>query len=235
MNLDRIYVNRLLLGLAEADRSLLLASLSPVKLETRKTLEASNRRIEFVYFMDSGFVSTVSRKGSHYAIEVSLAGNEGMTGVSFLLGAERTPHETFVQSPGAGWRIAAADLREAMNDSRNLRDRLLLYVHTVTVQMGYSALANARFKVEERLARWLLMAHDRMAGDKIALTQEFLAIMLGVRRPGVTTAINQLESDGLVRLERGEITVLDRAALESAANGSYGDAEVEYERVFPRG
>jgi CRP-like cAMP-binding protein len=234
MNLDRIYTNRLLGGLPEADRALLQASLSPVTLPTRKTLEVGNRAIDFVYFLDSGLASVIARAGSDRAIEIALIGHEGMTGVAVVLGADRTPHETFIQSAGAGWRIAAPDLRDAMRNSQSLRARLLLYAQALAVQTGYTALANARHSIEERLARWLLMAHDRAPGDRVNLTHELLAIMLGIRRPGVTTAINLLESDGFVGLERGEITILDRGGLEGAANGSYGGAEAEYERLFPR-
>lgn len=233
MNLDRIYMNRLLCGLPEADRALLQTALLPVTLSTNKTLEVSNRRIDFVYFLDSGLASTVSRGGSHAAIEISLIGKEGMTGLSVVLGADRTPHESFIQSPGRGWRMPAADLRQAMNESATLRDRLLLYAQALSVQMGYTALANSRYKIEERLARWLLMAHDRASGDQVTLTHEFLAMMLGSRRPGVTTAINILQKAGLIHLERGEITILDRVALEGSANGSYGGAEAEYDRLFP--
>jgi hypothetical protein len=156
-----------------------------------------------------------------------------VTGLAVLLGAGQTPHESFMQAAGAGWRIAAADLRQAMNASESLRDRLLCYAYTLTVQMGYTALANARYKIDERLARWLLMGHDRAPGDQVILTHEFLAMMLGTRRPGVTTALKQLERAGLIRSERGCITILDRAALEDTANGSYGGAEAEYARLFP--
>jgi CRP-like cAMP-binding protein len=227
------YSNRLLCGLAEADRALLQSLLSPVTLPVNKSLEASNRRIAFVYFPESGLVSTVARGSAHHAVEIGLIGNEGMTGLAVMLGAGQTPHESFVQATGAGWRIAAADLRLAMNASESLRDRLLCYAHTLTVQMGYTALANARYKIEERLARWLLMGHDRASGDQVILTHEFLAMMLGTRRPGVTTTLNLLERAGLVRTERGRVTILDRAALEEAANGCYGGAEAEYARLFP--
>ena len=233
LNADRRYANRLLRGLTEADRVLLHPLLSPVALPVNKSLEASNRRIELVYFPECGLASTVARSSTRHAVEIAVIGNEGMTGLAVLLGAGQTPHESFMQAAGAGWRIAAADLRQAMNGSDSLRDRLLRYVYTLTVQMGYTALANARYRIDERLARWLLMGHDRASGDQVILTHEFLAMMLGSRRPGVTTALKQLERAGLIRSERGRVTILDRAALEDTANGSYGGAEAEYARLFP--
>ncbi len=224
--------NRILASLSEADRGLLKPLLSEVELPARKMLEARGRAIDFVYFPASGLASMVATSGSSHAIEIGIVGNDGMTGLPVLLAADRSPHETFMQSPGIGWRIAASDLRAAMDKNANLRGQLLRYAHTLTVQMGYTALANARYKLDERLARWLLMAQDRAHGDKVLLTHEFLALMLGTRRPGVTTAISQLERAGMITSERGQVTILDRHALEETANGSYGAAEAEYARLF---
>jgi CRP-like cAMP-binding protein len=195
-------------------------------------LEARGRRIEQIYFLDSGLASIVASGGTNHSIEIGIVGREGMTGLSVVMAAERSPHETFMQSAGAGWRIAAADLRAAMEQSPTLRDRLLQYCHTLTVQMGFTALSNGRYKLEERLARWLLMAQDRSDGDDIALTHEFLAVMLGTRRPGITTALNEFEKNDIIESRRGVVTVRDRTALEETANGSYGAAEAEYTRLF---
>jgi CRP-like cAMP-binding protein len=224
--------NRILAGLSKADLGLLSPSLAPVDLPLRKMLEARSRRIDHVYFLESGLASVVASGGSNHAIEVAVIGSEGMTGQAIVLAADRSPHETFIQSPGTGWRILAADLRAAMAKSPSLRERLLRYAHVLGVQMGYTALANGRYKLEERLARWLLMAQDRADGAEVILTHEFLATMLGTRRPGVTAALNELQRAGIIASERGRVTVLDRHALEETANGSYGAAEAEYARLF---
>lgn len=224
--------NRILAGLSGADLALLAPGLVDVDLPTRKMLEARNRRIEFVYFLESGMASMVASGGSNHAIEIGLFGNDGMSGLPLLLAADQSPHETFIQSPGAGWRIAAADLRTAMDKSGSLRNHLLRFAHALSVQMGYTALANARYRLDERLGRWLLMAHDRSRGDRVILTHEFLAMMLGTGRPGVTSAISQLEKTGIIATERGQVTILNRHALEEIANGSYGAAEAEYARLF---
>jgi CRP-like cAMP-binding protein len=224
--------NRILAGLSETDLALLAPALKEIDLPLRKMLEARGRRIDFVYFLESGLASMVASGGTTHAIEIGLIGNDGMTGLPVLLAADRSPHETFIQSPGAGWRIAVADLRAAMEESADLRDRLLRFAYTLTVQMGYTALANGRYKLEERLARWLLMAQDRADGDDVILTHEFLAMMLGTRRPGITTAISLLEKAKIISSSRGKVTVLDRHALEETANGSYGGAEAEYARLF---
>src|SRR5262249_39111293 len=129
--------------------------------------------------------------------------------------------------------ISADDLRRAMAESGSLAAWLMRYAHVFAIQAGHTALANAHGKIEERLARWLLMAQDRVDGDELFLTHEFLAVMLGVRRAGVTTALHQLEAQALISTARGSVIVLDRAGLEESANGLYGVPETEFERLFP--
>jgi CRP-like cAMP-binding protein len=226
--------NKILAGLSHGDAAMLLPLLTAVELPVRKQLETRNRRIDYAYFLDAGIASMVASGGTNHSIEIGIIGSEGMTGLAVLMAADRSPHEIFMQSGGNGWRIAADDLVSAMAASATLRDRLLRYGHTLMVQMGYTALSNGRYKLEERLARWLLMAHDRSGGGDVLLTHEFLAVMLGTRRPGITAALNELERDSVIDSKRGAITVLDRAALEETANGSYGGAEAEYSRLFER-
>src|SRR5260221_10608089 len=165
-------------------------------------------------------------------IEVGLVGREGMTGSPILLGADRSPNETFMQIDGHGWRMRTVDLRQAIEQSGTLSRVLLKYVHTFLVQVTQTALSNGRSTLDERLSRWLLMAHDRADDDEIRLTHEFLSTMLGVRRPGVTIALSLLEKSGLIRAHRGLITILDRRALEKMSNGAYGAPETESRRLF---
>ena len=170
--------------------------------------------------------------GANHNIEVGIVGREGMTGLPVLLGIEHSVYETFIQSAGNGWRIPTVALRAAIERSPNLRRSLLLYAHTLVTQMAYTALANGRYKIEERLARWLLMADDRADGGTIHLTHEFLALMLGARRASVTIALRDLQERRVLRAVRGPITIQDRPALEEAANGGYGVPEAEYRKVF---
>jgi hypothetical protein len=166
-------------------------------------------------------------------IEVAIVGREGMSGVSVVLGCFETPFRTFVQRPGHALRITRELFMHACEASAGIRDMALRYAQAFTVQVAEGARSNARYGVEARLARWLLLAHDRTDGDEINLTHEFLALMLGVRRPGVTVATHVLEGHGLIKARRGSIRVLDRKRLEDAAMGSYGSAEAEYDRLFP--
>jgi CRP-like cAMP-binding protein len=170
--------------------------------------------------MENGFASVVANGGQR-DIEVGIIGREGMSGLSVVLGSDERPaNETFIQSAGTGQRIAAGELRDAIGASVSLHKVMLRYAHTFLVQTSQTALANGRSKIEERLARWLLMAADRVEGE-LVLTHEFLSIMLGVRRSGVTTALQELERTGLISHRRGFITILDRDGLEEQSNGTY--------------
>ena len=157
-----------------------------------------------------------------------------MTGLPVVLGNDRSANETFIQVEGAGSRIAADDLRQAMRTSASLTRVLLNFVNAFLIQTSHTALSNGTATVGERLARWLLMAQDRLGGDRVPLTHEFLSLMLGVRRAGVTRALNQLDRQGVIRLSRGRIEIIDREGLINSANGSYGIPEAMARRV-PRG
>jgi CRP-like cAMP-binding protein len=178
--------NHLLASLTTADFDLLQPHLKTVPLKVRKDIERPNRRIEAIYFPESGIVSVVAVQSKETQVEVGLIGREGMTGLSIVLGDYRTPYSTYVQVTGAGQCMSALDLTKAMGASRSLRDFLLKYVQAFGVQIMHTAICNAQSRLNQRLARWLLMAHDRLGADLLPLTHEFLSLMLGVRRAGVT-------------------------------------------------
>jgi CRP-like cAMP-binding protein len=225
--------NSILAALPPADFALLQAHLEPVELKFRQRLQASNRRITHAYFPERGIASVVAiSRTERRQAEVAIVGREGMTGVPVVLRADRSPCEVFMQVEGKGQRIAADDLRAALHKSPGLLDCLLRYAHAFQMQAHYTALANAQGTIEERLARWLLMAQDRIGGDKLLLTHEFLALMLGTRRAGVTTAMGHFERNGVVETARGAVTILDREGLEECAAGLYGIPEAEFERLF---
>ena len=212
--------NHILSRLSRADFRLLEPHLQPVDLPVRKPLSARNKRIENVYFPDNGIVSVVAN-GEH-AIEVGIIGRDGMTGVSVVLGAnEKSPHETYVQVAGNGQHISANNLREAIEASGTLHAALLHYVNSFLTQVTETALANGRHKIEERLARWLLMADDRLDGNEIPLTHEFLGVMIGTSRPGVTVALLELERRGWITHRRGVMTIIDREGLIGSSAGAY--------------
>jgi CRP-like cAMP-binding protein len=226
--------NRILASLTDEDLALLEPHLEPVTLKVRQRLENAGKKIKSAYFLNRGIASVVAISATERRqAEVAMVGREGMTGLAIVLDADRSPNETFMQIAGDGQCIAAADLQRLLETSPTLRACLLRYAHVFSVQGMHSALANSHGKLEERLARWLLMAHDRINGEDLALTHDFLALMLGVRRAGVTIALHHLETQGLIAMSRRNIAVLDRDGLEESANGLYGAPEAEFERLFP--
>lgn len=192
------------------------------------SLEEPGEPIRRVYFPRTGVGSTVAMIENGRPIEVGLFGHEGMSGTAIVMQSEYSTQRTFMQIAGDGWSIDAKRLRDLLEQSSTLRRHLLRYVQTLMTQVSHTALSNGHSKLEERLARWLLMCHDRIKGDTMYLTHEFMSVMLGVRRAGVTVGVHNLEGKGLIRAYRGQILILDRPGLESEAQGSYGVAEAEY-------
>jgi CRP-like cAMP-binding protein len=224
--------NRLLSYLSAKDFEALRPNLKPVDLPLRLMLERPAEPIEHVFFPETGIASVVAVQSHQTKVEVGLIGNEGMTGLPVILGDHQTPNTTYMQVAGQGVRISADALRTAVDQNAGLQKTFLKFVQTFLVQTSHTAIANAHARLDERLARWILMAHDRCAEPTIPLTHEFLSLMLAVRRAGVTEALHVLVKQGLVKSARGEITVLDRDALELTAGDSYGVPEAEYRRLF---
>ena len=213
--------NLILSRLSNADFQLLEPHLEPANLPVLKVLERSGRPIKAIYFPDRGFASVVANGDGKHPIEVGLIGREGMTGLPVVLGGDRNDHETYMQAAGSGQCIRTRRPTQSHRQSVNLHRSLLRYTHAFLNQATRTAVANGRSKIEERLARWLLMAADRLDNGELPLTHEFLSMMLGVRRPGVTVAIQELERAGVISRRRGRIVIVDRKALEKMSNGTY--------------
>ena len=213
--------NLILSRLTQMDFRIIEADLVDVDLPVRKILERSHRRIDSVYFPDSGFASVVADGAGTRPIEVGIIGREGMTGLA--VSARQRPSEERDLHPSRrqGRRLKASVLRKAIDQHASLHRSMLHSVHAFLDQAAMTALANGRSSIEERLARWLLLADDRIDEPEIPLTHEFLALMLGVRRPGVTVAAQSLERDGLIARKRGSIVILNRKGLEKLAGATY--------------
>jgi CRP-like cAMP-binding protein len=222
--------NRLLAALPEPDQRQILSHCDSVELRRGEVISEPGERIRDVYFPTDCFVSLVTPPEDHAGLEVRLVGNEGMIGTPLILGVEVTQIRTLVQGAGPAWRLSSEGFGEALRRSDALRARLHRYLD-VLLNQGTQLLACTRFhRVEERLARWLLMAQDRAHSDHFHVTHELLALLLGVRRVGVTKAAGALQARELIHYRRGEIAVLDRAGLQGAACGCYGVAEALYEQ-----
>ena len=208
-----------------------LGSLERVTLELRESLELANTPNEFVYFFEDGVASVVWENSTAGATEIGLIGVEGMTGLGILYGDAQGPFETFMQVEGAAMRCERRKLEELWSTSATLRTAVARYARAFSIQVAATAVINGRYKLEERLARWLLMVGDR-AGAKFSITHEFIAVMLAVRRPGVTLALQSLEGLHLIRASRGIVEIIDRAGLLAFADGAYGLPEREYARLW---
>jgi CRP-like cAMP-binding protein len=224
--------NQLLAAMSTADLGLLRPHLRPVAMELLKDMERPNRRIETVYFMEAGIASVVAVQANETRIEVGLIGYEGMSGTAIVLGDDQSPHSTYIQAAGQAQRISAKQLRHAMGASETLRSVLLKFVQVFMAQTAQTAIANARAHIDQRLARWILMAHDRTRDNTLMLTHEFLALMLGVRRAGVTEALQSLKRQKLIDTGRNQIIILNRRGIEQAAGNYYGLPEKEHRRLF---
>jgi CRP-like cAMP-binding protein len=222
--------NGLLSVMSDEDFSMLRPHFVRRPVSLHDVLIEPNKPIEHVYFPESGLVSFVSP--TEIEIEVGVVRREGFVGASVTLGVDRLPLKAGGQIKGEGNTLSTVVLLEAVEASGTLRTLLSRYTHVFMMQMASTAYANAHFTIEQRLARWLLMCCDGANNHELELTHEFLALMLCVRRPGVTVATHILEGQGIIRAKRGRITILDRPKLADLAGDCYGLVEAEYERVI---
>src|SRR3954451_1231209 len=206
--------NELLAALPAVDLERLRPHLRPVKLVMDQVLHEVGGPIRDVYFVEEGIVSLTADTMDSGLVEIGMTGREGVVGTPVLLNPDAIAvHRTIVQVPGTALRVDTASFRDAVEHCPVLRDRCLRHVQMVMVEASQSAACNARHELLPRLVRWILTSHDRVDGDDVPLTQEYMAWMLGVRRAGVSAATHALQAKGLIRQMRGRVTVLDRACL----------------------
>jgi CRP-like cAMP-binding protein len=224
--------NRLLACLPEGEIARLSPHIERVSLSHGQHVIVPEEPIRDIYFPLNCLLSLVTILEDGSTVESGTIGREGMSGIPVLLDAKTTTMPTFTQIPGEAIRVRAGIIKEMYDEGGALSKLLNLYIHTVIITGSQSTACNARHKVEERLCRWLLMSSDGVGSDELNLTQEFLATMLGVRRPGVSQAASVLQDAGLIRYNRGLIQILDREGLEAAVCECYRMTKEEYDRLF---
>lgn len=224
--------NTLLWSLAADDRAAILASSERCDLERGAVLVRKGDPIETVWFPEDAVGSIIAETTDGHRVEAGLVGRDGFLPVQFALMDAPAAQTAVVQLPGQALSIDIARLRSIMGERPAVRVALLAYIHVLAIQTAQTALSNAAYRVEQRLARWLLMCHDRVDGNELPLIHEFVSIMLGVRRASVTTALHLLEEKRLISSERACILIRDREALEKLAGASYGEPETLYESVI---
>jgi CRP-like cAMP-binding protein len=224
----------LLAALPAAARLRLTADRAPVNLILSETLSEPGERIRHVYFPIDGFISLITAAQGRRQLEIGLVGNEGMLGVPLLLGVNLSPLRAMVQGAGRAWRVDAATLQQELALNTELRDSLNPYLYVFLAQLMQTATCTRFHLIEARLARWLLMTRDRAHSNQFRITHEFLALMLGVRRVGVTSAASAQQRRQLIRYRRGDISILDVRGLERAACACYSIDKKIYARILGR-
>ena len=226
-------VNRLIDRLTQGEGDGLLEHSEPVELTFGEVLCEPRQTIPFVYFPLNAFISLVDTAGTHTPLEMGLIGNEGMLGATLVLGTDEAQLRAIVQGEGTALRLTVPQLRYQLNTSPSLLRALQRYLYVMTIQLARSVTCIHFHEVEPRLARWLLMTHDRAHADHFYLTHEYLAGMLGVRRSGVTVAAGALQRRSLIRYARGDISIVDRKGLEAASCECYEAALETYRQFLP--
>jgi CRP-like cAMP-binding protein len=224
--------NGLLRALSPADFALIRPHLSIETIALDEALIKASVPITRVHFIEQGIVSLIAIAADGERSESALVGAEGLVGLPVLLGADRSSDEARVQVSGLSLSIRAEHVGGACRQSPRLHYLLLRYAQALGMQIAHTAHANARYKLDQRLARWLLMCRDRVEDDVLPTTRHYIAVMLGVNRPSLSTVVATMERNGLIETRRGSIILRDHAGLRALAGGSYGAPEAEYARLI---
>ncbi|MGA9333453.1 MAG: Crp/Fnr family transcriptional regulator [Rudaea sp.] len=225
--------NHLLRALPVAEYERLALHLELVAMPLGKVLYESGSQLRYVYFPTTSIVSLLYVMEDGASAEIAVVGNEGMVGVALFMGGETTPSRALVQSAGHAYRLKGQFLKEEFRRAAALQHLLLRYTQALLTQMAQTAVCNRHHSVDQQLCRWLLLSLDRLPSNKLSMTQELIANMLGVRREGVTEAAGKLQAAGLIHYSRGHITVLDRPRLEAQACECYEVVRKEFDRLLP--
>ena len=225
--------NHLLAGLPAADYERLLPQLELVPLPLGWALYESGSEQGYVYFPTDSIVSLLYVMLDGSSAEIAVAGNEGVVGIALFMGGETTPSRAVVQSAGYAYRLRASVLKAEFDRGGPLQHLLLRYTQALITQMAQTAVCNRHHSLDQQLCRWLLLSLDRLSSNRLSMTQELIANMLGVRREGVTEAAGKLQADGLIQYNRGNIVVLDRPRLEARSCECYQVVKTEFDRLLP--
>ena len=221
--------NKILAALPQEEFERLRPKLREVSFQIGQTIYLPQQEMEYVYFINQGIVSWLATLENGNTVEAGVIGPEGVAGVAIVLGATSTPNEGFIQSNLQASRIAADDIVAEFRRNGKLNQLMLRFEHSMFIQVAQTAACNRMHTLDQRLARWLLMTHDRVDGEKFPLTQEFLSRMLGVRRAGVSVAANSLRQQGVIDYHRGDIVIIDRVRLEGLSCECYRIVKEEYD------
>ena len=226
--------NHLLAALSPAERERLIPHLKLVPMPLGRVLYESGDVMRHVYFPTDCIVSLLYVMENGASAEISIVGNEGLIGIALFMGGETTPSRAIVESAGHAYRLIGRELKEEFHRNGQMQLLLLRYTQALITQMAQTAVCNRHHSVDQQLCRWLLLSLDRLSSNKLTMTQELIANMLGVRREGVTEAAGKLQKLGVIRYSRGQITVLDREKMEQLCCECYAVVRKETDRLLAR-
>lgn len=225
-------INHILSALPEIEYQRLAPYLEEISLDSGQILQEPDELFEYVYFPNKAMISLVSIMTDGSTTEIGLVGNEGMVGLPVILGGQSTLSRSIVQIPGSAMKLPAIVLQQEFLHCQKLKQLLLLYTQALLTHISQSAACNRQHTIEERLARWLLSVQDCVLSNELPLTQEFISNMLGTRRSGVTVAAGKLQKKGIIRYNRGQITIIDQKALEATSCECYRLVQSEFLRLL---
>lgn len=224
--------NHLLATLPQAEFERVLAKLQLVEFPLGKVLYESGDKLDYVYFPTTAIISLLYIMENGSTAEIGIVGNDGVLGIALFMGGDTTPNRAIIQSAGHALKMSAMDLKAEFTLREVFHNMLLRYTQALITQISQTAVCNRLHPIEQQLSRWLLLSHDRLDSDKLVMTHDLISNMLGVRREGVTLAAKKLAAAGLIRNDRGTMTILDRRGLESAVCECYQVVRTEYARLL---
>ncbi|WP_417530619.1 Crp/Fnr family transcriptional regulator [Marinobacter lipolyticus] len=225
--------NRLLAALPDSAKERIFPRLTLIELDLGAVIYESGQPIEYVYFPTNCIISLLYVMLNGASAEISVVGNEGMAGIAVFMGGDSTPSRSIVQSRGAAYRMPSTELKAEFNNHADVRVLMLRYTQALITQMSQTAVCNRHHSIDQQLCRWLLLSLDRLPDNRLTMTQELIANMLGVRREGVTEAAGKLQKLGVIEYHRGHITVIDRSRLEALCCECYAVVKRETDRLAP--
>ena len=233
VNPSALLQNHILAALPPGDLTRLSAGIEPARMPLGRVLYESGDTMRHIYFPTTSIVSLLYVMENGASAEIAIVGNEGVVGVSLFMGGETTPSRALVQSAGQAFRVSSQVLKAEFRRGGPLQHVLLRYTQALITQMAQTSVCNRHHALDQQMCRWLLLTLDRLHSSELVMTQELLSNILGVRRASISDVAGQLQKDGLIRYERGRISVLDRPAIERRACECYAVVKKEYDRLLP--
>lgn len=230
---DEVVQNHLLAGIREDELARLLPNLELVSLTLGHVLYESGERMDYVYFPTTAIISLLYIMENGSTAEIGVVGKDGMVGIAIFMGGDTTPNRAVVQSAGKALKMPAARMKDEFTRGGRFHNLCLRYTQALITQISQTAVCNRLHSVDQQLCRWLLLSHDRLPTDRLIMTQDLIANMLGVRREGITHAAKRLQTAGYISYVRGDMTILDRKGLESGVCECYQVVRAEYDRLLP--